>query len=123
MLTGRYQTRSGVYPGVLYPGSRGGLPLNETTIAEVLKPLGYATAAMGKWHLGLGLNGTYLPTRQGFDSYLGVPYSHDMVSLSVFFVCSVDVFSMKMCCPTRMVCTPLVLPGTLSEPDMFPSRC
>ncbi|XP_046890408.1 arylsulfatase A isoform X4 [Hypomesus transpacificus] len=72
------ETRSGVYPGVLYPGSRGGLPLNETTIAEVLKPLGYATAAMGKWHLGLGLNGTYLPTRQGFDSYLGVPYSHDM---------------------------------------------
>ncbi|CAG11369.1 unnamed protein product, partial [Tetraodon nigroviridis] len=52
LLTGRYQTRSGVYPGVLYPGSRGGLPLNETTIAEVLKPRGYATAAVGKWHLG-----------------------------------------------------------------------
>ena len=110
-----------MYPGVLYPGSRGGLPLNETTIAEVLKPLGYATAAIGKWHLGLGLNGTYLPTRQGFDSYLGVPYSHDMVS--VFFVCSVGVFSMKMCCPTLMVCTPLVFPGTLSESDMFPSGC
>lgn len=78
ILTGRYQTRSGVYPGVLYPGSRGGLPLNETTIAEVLKPLGYRTAIMGKWHLGVGPNGTYLPTRQGFDSYLGIPYSHDM---------------------------------------------
>ncbi|KAL2093347.1 hypothetical protein ACEWY4_010659 [Coilia grayii] len=78
ILTGRYQTRSGIYPGVLYPGSRGGLPLNETTIAEVLKPLGYNTAIMGKWHLGVGLNGTYLPTRQGFDSYLGIPYSHDM---------------------------------------------
>ncbi|XP_004069735.1 arylsulfatase A [Oryzias latipes] len=78
LLTGRYQTRSGVYPGVLYPGSIGGLPLNETTIAEVLKPLGYATAAMGKWHLGLGANGTFLPTRQGFDQYLGIPYSHDM---------------------------------------------
>ena len=76
-MTGRYQTRSGVYPGVFYPGSRGGLPLNETTIAEVLKPVGYATAAMGKWHLGLGANGTYLPTRQGFDQYLGIPYSHD----------------------------------------------
>lgn len=80
LLTGRYQTRSGVYPGVLYPGSRGGLPLNETTIAEVLKPLGYATAAVGKWHLGIGANGTFLPTRQGFDQYLGIPYSHDMVS-------------------------------------------
>lgn len=79
LLTGRYQTRSGVYPGVLYPGSRGGLPLNETTIAEVLKPLGYATAAVGKWHLGLGANGTFLPTRQGFDQFLGIPYSHDMV--------------------------------------------
>ncbi|KAK9516797.1 hypothetical protein VZT92_024708 [Zoarces viviparus] len=78
LLTGRYQTRSGIYPGVLYPGSRGGLPLNETTIAEVLKPVGYATAAMGKWHLGVGANGTFLPTRQGFDQYLGIPYSHDM---------------------------------------------
>lgn len=79
LLTGRYQTRSGIYPGVLYPGSRGGLPMNETTIAEVLKSQGYATAMVGKWHLGVGLNGTYLPTRQGFDSYLGIPYSHDQV--------------------------------------------
>uniref|UniRef100_A0AAQ4PVL6 Arylsulfatase A n=1 Tax=Gasterosteus aculeatus aculeatus TaxID=481459 RepID=A0AAQ4PVL6_GASAC len=78
LLTGRYQTRSGIYPGVLYPGSRGGLPLNETTIAEVLKPLGYATAAMGKWHLGVGANGKFLLTKQGFDQYLGIPYSHDM---------------------------------------------
>lgn len=78
LLTGRYQTRSGVYPGVLYPESIGGLPLNETTIAEVLKPLGYATAVVGKWHLGVGKNGMYLPTNQGFDHYLGIPYSHDM---------------------------------------------
>ncbi|XP_030646070.1 arylsulfatase A [Chanos chanos] len=78
LLTGRYQTRSGIYPGVLYPGSRGGLPLNETTIAELLKPLGYTTAMMGKWHLGLGPNGTFLPTHQGFDHFLGIPYSHDM---------------------------------------------
>lgn len=84
LLTGRYQTRSGVYPGVLYPGSRGGLPLNETTIAEVLKPVGYATAAIGKWHLGVGANGMFLPTRQGFDHYLGIPYSHDMVSVNTF---------------------------------------
>ncbi|XP_053283407.1 arylsulfatase A [Pleuronectes platessa] len=77
LLTGRYQTRSGIYPGVLYPGSIGGLPLNETTIAEVLKPLGYATAAVGKWHLGFGANGKFLPTKQGFDQYMGIPYSHD----------------------------------------------
>ncbi|CAN9499221.1 unnamed protein product [Ophioblennius macclurei] len=78
LLTGRYQTRSGVYAGVLYPGSRGGLPLNETTIAEVLKPQGYETAMIGKWHLGFGANRSYLPTKQGFDQYLGIPYSHDM---------------------------------------------
>lgn len=91
LLTGRYQTRSGVYPGVLYPGSRGGLPLNETTIAEVLKPLGYATAAVGKWHLGIGANGTFLPTRQGFDQYLGIPYSHDMVSDGKLIFCDTSV--------------------------------
>ena len=82
LLTGRYQTRSGIYPGVLYPGSIGGLPLNETTIAELLKPLGYATAAVGKWHLGIGAKGMFLPTNQGFDQYLGIPYAHDMVSAS-----------------------------------------
>ena len=84
LITGRYQTRSGIYPGVLYPDSIGGLPLNETTIAEVLKPLGYATAAVGKWHLGYGPKGMYLPTNQGFDQYLGIPYSHDMVSALTF---------------------------------------
>ncbi|XP_075064565.1 arylsulfatase A [Mixophyes fleayi] len=77
LLTGRFQTRSGVYPGVFYPSSIGGLPLAEITIAEVLQSHGYATAMAGKWHLGLGLNGLFLPTRQGFQHFLGVPYSHD----------------------------------------------
>uniref|UniRef100_A0A8D2Q8T0 Arylsulfatase A n=1 Tax=Varanus komodoensis TaxID=61221 RepID=A0A8D2Q8T0_VARKO len=80
LLTGRYQTRSGIYPGIFYPGSRGGLPLAEVTVAEVLKARGYATAMVGKWHLGLGPGGAFLPTRQGFDHFLGVPYSHDQVS-------------------------------------------
>ncbi|KAM3927500.1 arylsulfatase A [Leptodactylus fuscus] len=77
LLTGRFQTRSGVYPGVFYPSSVGGLPLSEVTIAEVLQSRGYVTAMAGKWHLGLGSNGTFLPTRQGFQHFLGVPYSHD----------------------------------------------
>ncbi|KAM6090435.1 arylsulfatase A isoform 2-T2 [Theristicus caerulescens] len=77
LLTGRFQMRSGVYPGVFDPGSRGGLPLSEVTIAEVLKAEGYATAMVGKWHLGLGINGSFLPIHQGFDHFLGVPYSHD----------------------------------------------
>lgn len=84
LLTGRYQTRSGIFPAVLFPGSIGGLLLNETTIAELLKPLGYTTAAVGKWHLGVGPHGMYLPTHQGFDQFLGIPYSHDMVSKPVY---------------------------------------
>ena len=47
-----------------------GLPWNETTIAEYVKQAGYSTAIVGKWHLGVGLNGEYLPTHQGFDYYL-----------------------------------------------------
>ena len=46
-----------------------GLPLEETTIAEMLKPLGYSTAIVGKWHLGVGENRMYLPMNQGFDYY------------------------------------------------------
>ena len=50
-----------------------GLPWNETTIAEYVKQAGYSTAIVGKWHLGVGLNGEYLPTNQGFDYYLVRP--------------------------------------------------
>lgn len=79
LLTGRLPIRSGMCSGktrVLFPDSKGGLPQDEVTIAEALKPLGYATAAVGKWHLGHLPE--FLPTRQGFDSYFGIPYSNDM---------------------------------------------
>ena len=116
LLTGRYQTRSGVYPGVLFPGSRGGLPLNETTIAEMLKPLGYATAAVGKWHLGVGPNGTFLPTRQGFDQYLGIPYSHDMVWWKAR--------SVPVACQFKwLFIDHLSFSGTLPESDLFSAGC
>nr|XP_006822165.1 PREDICTED: arylsulfatase A-like [Saccoglossus kowalevskii] len=78
LLTARLPPRTGIWPGVFSASSTGGLPLNETTIAAVLKPLGYSTAIIGKWHLGVGQNQKYLPTNYGFDSYVGVPYSHDM---------------------------------------------
>ena len=52
------------------------LPLDETTLAEVLKARGYATAAIGKWHLGDAPN--LMPWNHGFDEYLGLPYSNDM---------------------------------------------
>ena len=70
--------RSGMYPGVLLTTSTLGLPLEEVTIAEVLAEAGYRTGMVGKWHLGVGEAGEFLPTRQGFSRYYGVPYSHDM---------------------------------------------
>ena len=79
LLTGRLPIRSGMANDrvrVLFQDSFGGLPAEEVTIAETLKPLGYATAAVGKWHLGHLPQ--YLPMAQGFDSYFGIPYSNDM---------------------------------------------
>ena len=76
LLTGRLAVRTGLADGVLFPDSTGGLQPEEITIAELLKRRGYATAAIGKWHLGVLPQ--YLPMAQGFDSYFGVPYSNDM---------------------------------------------
>lgn len=76
LLTGRYPTRAGV-PRVLFPRDTEGLPDSETTIAQVLKPAGYKTMCIGKWHLGH--HPAYLPTSRGFDEYYGIPYSNDMV--------------------------------------------
>jgi arylsulfatase A-like enzyme len=79
LLTGRLPPRSGMCSGkrrVLFPNSKGGLPAHEITIAELLKIHGYATACIGKWHLG-HLD-PFLPTRHGFDYYFGIPYSNDM---------------------------------------------
>ncbi len=75
LLTGCYGPRVSV-PGVFFPGQRQGLNPAETTVAEYLKARGYATACVGKWHLGD--QPEFLPTRQGFDRYLGIPYSNDM---------------------------------------------
>lgn len=74
LLTGKYNTHNGV-PVVFWPGEEG-MAREEVTIAEALKTKGYHTACIGKWHLG-DADG-YLPTDQGFDEYLGIPYSNDM---------------------------------------------
>jgi len=79
LLTGRLPIRSGMCDDnrrVLFPESAGGLPAGEITIAEALKPQGYTTGCIGKWHLGHLPQ--YLPTNNGFDSYFGLPYSNDM---------------------------------------------
>ncbi len=75
LMTGSYPTRVSV-PGVLFPRHEIGLNPDEVTIAEMLKGKGYATACIGKWHIGH--KPKFLPTRQGFDSYFGIPYSNDM---------------------------------------------
>jgi len=75
LLTGRYCVRAGV-PKVLFPTDQHGLPASETTIAQTLKPKGYRTMCVGKWHLGHKPD--YLPTTRGFDHYFGIPYSNDM---------------------------------------------
>ena len=79
LLTGRLPIRNGMMSArrrVLFPDSQGGLPESEVTVAELLKTAGYATAAIGKWHLGHLPQ--YLPTAHGFDTYWGIPYSNDM---------------------------------------------
>ena len=75
LLTGCYGVRVDV-PGVYGPGSANGLNPKEITIAERLKERGYATMCIGKWHVGD--QPEFLPTRQGFDHYFGIPYSNDM---------------------------------------------
>jgi arylsulfatase A len=75
LMTGCYNPRVSV-PDVLFPQSKVGLHPDETTVAEVLKGRGYATICIGKWHLGH--HDPFLPIKQGFDSYFGIPYSNDM---------------------------------------------
>lgn len=81
LMTGCYPRRVNMHisdtgASVLQPVAAKGLHPDEITIAEVLKDQGYATALFGKWHLGDQPD--FLPTRQGFDRYLGIPYSDDM---------------------------------------------
>ncbi len=81
LMTGCYAQRVGLHTTprdghVLRPVSPYGIHSDETTIAEVLRARGYATTIIGKWHLGD--QPAFLPTRHGFDSYFGIPYSDDM---------------------------------------------
>lgn len=77
LLTGRYPFRHGLWSN---PGPDGGvhigLSLNEVTLPEALQPQGYHSMCIGKWHLGHTLE--FLPRKQGFDEYYGIPYSNDM---------------------------------------------
>ncbi|HVV01040.1 MAG TPA: sulfatase [Verrucomicrobiae bacterium] len=79
LMTGRFPIRSGMGGDdkhhVLYPNNHGGIPASEILIPQALKKKGYVTGAIGKWHLGDLPD--WLPTRHGFDSFFGLPYSND----------------------------------------------
>jgi uncharacterized sulfatase len=83
LLTGRLPVRNGMFgtpggaaPKVFRDNAAHGLPAAEVTIADVLRSRGYATSMVGKWHLGQ--RPEFLPLRHGFDSWFGLPFSHDM---------------------------------------------
>ena len=80
LMTGCYPRRIDMAYGsdfaVLLAADKKGMNPDEITIAEVLKSAGYKTGIFGKWHLGD--QPEFLPTRQGFDEYFGIPYSHDI---------------------------------------------
>jgi arylsulfatase A-like enzyme len=82
LMTGCYPLRIGLHCGdnnsaVIQPLNHLGIAADEFTVAELLQSQGYATKAIGKWHLGD--QAEFLPTRHGFSEYLGIPYSEDMV--------------------------------------------
>ena len=76
LMTGSYPRRIGLTSGVFLAADKRGLNPDEITIAEVLRSAGYRTAMFGKWHLGD--QPEFLPTRQGFEVFFGLPYSHDI---------------------------------------------
>jgi arylsulfatase A-like enzyme len=80
LLTGRYQQRFGFYTA---PDSRAGMPLSEITVADLLRKRGYATAVIGKWHLGI--EPEYHPLRRGFDEFYGFlgHGAHDYFNLEI----------------------------------------
>ncbi len=75
LLTGQYPIRNGIGP-VFFPWSKGGLDTATFTMAELFKVQGYATACIGKWHLGH--QPQHHPSQHGFDYFFGLRYSNDM---------------------------------------------
>jgi arylsulfatase A len=82
LLSGRHGARQvlpDTFGGVYWPFSTAGMSTEQITLAELLHDAGYATALVGKWHLGHASG--YAPTNQGFDVFFGLPYSNDMEPL------------------------------------------
>ena len=82
LLTGCYPRRVGNETWVHRADSQSGIHPDELTIAELLKAGGYATACIGKWHLGF--HEPFLPRNQGFDHYFGLLHNLDPVEIVYF---------------------------------------
>lgn len=96
LMTGKYPSRSG-FGWVLDPKSPKGIHPKEKTLAEALKEQGYSTAIYGKWHLG-STKKEYLPLQNGFDDYVGFPYSNDMIPpkfQDIALMCGNDTLEMN----------------------------
>ena len=93
MLTGKYPPRSG-FTWVLGPRSAIGIHPDEITQAEALRSMGYRTAIFGKWHLG-STKRDYLPLQNGFDRYIGLPYSNDMLRPPIALMSGNDTLEMS----------------------------
>ena len=78
LLTGCYPNRIGI-TGALNPFATTGISDQEMTMAELLKQRNYTCGIFGKWHLGH--HRQFLPLQHGFDEYLGLPYSNDMLPM------------------------------------------
>jgi arylsulfatase A len=83
LFTGRYPVRTGLGWQVIMPTDQRGLPASEVTIPQVLKPAGYVSGLIGKWHLGR-VAPYWPPTRHGFDLFFGLPYNRDMQPLALY---------------------------------------
>lgn len=80
LLTGCYPRRTGNEIWVHRPDAKTGIPPSILTIAELFKSEGYATACIGKWHLGFSEQ--FLPKNQGFDHYFGILHNLDSWEVS-----------------------------------------
>ena len=82
LLTGCYPRRTGNHIWVHRPDATEGIPAERLTMPELFKTAGYATACIGKWHLGF--KEEFLPLNQGFDHYFGIRHNMDSYEVSHF---------------------------------------
>ena len=82
LLMGQYPVRNQLTADVARPSNKIGIPDDAITVADLLKKKDYATACIGKWHLGQRPN--QWPTEHGFDYFYGLPWSNDMLPLKLY---------------------------------------